>query len=88
GGVSAAATELEATARSLTGSAADAAGQSGTVASAASDAAANVNTVAAAAEELGSSVQEIGRQVTGSARLAQSAVGEADQTAALVQALS
>ncbi len=88
GGVSAAATELEATARSLTGSAADAAGQSGTVASAASDAAANVNTVAAAAEELGSSVQEIGRQVSGSAELARVAVAEATNTVALVQDLS
>ncbi|MEE7492981.1 methyl-accepting chemotaxis protein [Methylobacterium oryzae] len=88
GGVSAAATELEATARSLTGSAADAAGQSGTVAAAASDAAANVNTVAAAAEELGSSVQEIGRQVSGSAELARVAVAEATNTVALVQDLS
>ncbi|ACB23118.1 methyl-accepting chemotaxis protein [Methylobacterium radiotolerans] len=88
GGVSAAATELEATARSLTGSAADGAGQSGTVASAASDAAANVNTVAAAAEELGSSVQEIGRQVSGSAELARVAVAEATNTVALVQDLS
>ncbi|MGN8093701.1 methyl-accepting chemotaxis protein [Methylobacterium sp. 22177] len=88
GGVSAAATELEATARSLTGSAADAAGQSGTVTSAASDAAANVNTVAAAAEELGSSVQEIGRQVSGSAELARVAVAEATNTVALVQDLS
>ncbi|XYD08730.1 methyl-accepting chemotaxis protein [Methylobacterium sp. NMS12] len=88
GGVSAAATELEATARSLTGSAAEAAGQSGTVAGAASDAAANVNTVAAAAEELGSSVQEIGRQVSGSAELARVAVAEATNTVALVQDLS
>ncbi|UIY43158.1 methyl-accepting chemotaxis protein [Methylobacterium radiotolerans] len=88
GCVSAAATALEATARSLTGSAADAAGQSGTVASAASDAAANVNTVAAAAEELGSSVQEIGRQVSGSAELARVAVAEATNTVALVQDLS
>jgi methyl-accepting chemotaxis protein len=88
GGVSAAATELEATARSLTGSAADSAGQSGTVASAANEAAANVNTVAAAAEELGSSVQEIGRQVSGSAELARIAVAEAADTVALVQDLS
>ncbi|MGU3466142.1 methyl-accepting chemotaxis protein [Methylobacterium sp. C33D] len=88
GGVSAAATELEATARSLTGSAAEAAGQSGTVAAAAGDAAANVNTVAAAAEELGSSVQEIGRQVSGSAELARVAVAEATNTVALVQDLS
>ncbi len=88
GGVSAAATELEATARSLSGSAAQAAGQSGAVASAAGDAAANVTVVAAAAEELGSSVQEIGRQVSGSAELARVAVGEASETMALVQDLS
>ena len=84
GGVSTAATELEATARTLTGSATEAAGQSGTV----SDAAANVNTVAAAAEELGSSVQEIGRQVSSSAELARVAVVEATNTVALVQDLS
>jgi len=88
GGVSAAATELEATARTLTGSATEASGQSGTVAGAASDAAANVNTVAAAAEELGSSVQEIGRQVSSSAELARVAVAEATNTVALVQDLS
>ncbi|MGU3594170.1 methyl-accepting chemotaxis protein, partial [Methylobacterium brachiatum] len=45
-------------------------------------------TVAARAEELGSSVQEIGRQVDGSASLAQRAVNEADQTAVLGQELS
>ncbi|MCJ2072788.1 methyl-accepting chemotaxis protein [Methylobacterium sp. J-030] len=88
GGVTAAATELEATARSLTGSAAASAGQSTTVSAAASEAAANVNTVAAAAEELGSSVQEIGRQVSGSAELARTAVSEATETVALVQDLS
>ena len=59
-----------------------------TVAAAAEEAASNVNTVAAAAEELGSSVQEIGRQVDGSAKLAQGAVSEADRTGALVQALN
>ncbi|MDH3031547.1 methyl-accepting chemotaxis protein [Methylobacterium fujisawaense] len=88
GMVSSSATELQATARQMTATAQETASQSTTVAAAAEEAAANVQTVAAAAEELGSSVQEIGRQVTGSARLAQSAVGEADQTAALVQALS
>ncbi|KMO17401.1 chemotaxis protein [Methylobacterium indicum] len=88
GGVSAAATELEATARALSGSAAGAAGQSGAVASAAGDAAANVTVAAAAAEELGASVQEIGRQVSGSAELARAAVTEATETMALVQDLS
>ena len=88
GGVSSAATELEATARGLTGNAQAAAGQSGNAALAAEEAAANVNTVAAAAEELGASVVEIGRQVAGSAELAQAAVSEAVETAALVEALS
>ncbi len=86
--VTAAATELQATARSMSGTADLAAGQSSAVAAAASQAASNVATVAAAAEELGSSVAEIGRQVSGSASLAQAAVSEADTTAELVQALS
>ena len=88
GMVSSSATELQATAQQMTSTATETASQSTTVAAAAEEAASNVQTVATAAEELGSSVQEIGRQVAGSARLAQSAVGEADQTAALVQALS
>ncbi|MCJ2096417.1 methyl-accepting chemotaxis protein [Methylobacterium sp. J-072] len=86
--VSSSATELQATAQTMTASATETASQSTTVAAAAEEAAANVETVAAAAEELGSSVQEIGRQVLGSASLAQTAVGEADQTHHLVQALS
>jgi methyl-accepting chemotaxis protein len=88
GMVSSSATELQATAQTMTTTASDTASQSVTVAGAAEEAAANVQTVAAAAEELGSSVQEIGRQVSGSSDLAQTAVGEADQTMQLVQALS
>jgi ABC-type transporter Mla subunit MlaD len=79
--------ELQSAAQMMTGSASATADLSATVLSAAEHAAANVSMVAAAAEELGSSVQEIGRQVTGSAGLAQAAVGEADQTAMLVGAL-
>ncbi|MCJ2119265.1 methyl-accepting chemotaxis protein [Methylobacterium sp. J-001] len=86
--VSAAATELQATAGSMAAMAGETSAQSGAVAAAAEEAASNVNTVAAAAEELGSSVQEIGRQVDGSASLAHLAVVEADQTSALVQELS
>ncbi|MGU3661819.1 methyl-accepting chemotaxis protein [Methylobacterium fujisawaense] len=86
--VSSSATELQATAGTMSGTAAETAAQSSAVAAAAEEAASNVNTVAAAAEELGSSVQEIGRQVSGSAELAQRAVSEADQTAVLVQDLS
>ncbi|WP_210034057.1 methyl-accepting chemotaxis protein [Methylobacterium sp. PvR107] len=88
GMVSSSATELQATAQTMTASATETAKQSTTVAAAAEEASANVQTVAAAAEELGSSVQEIGRQVLGSASLAQAAVGEADQTQHLVQALT
>ncbi|MBB2964368.1 methyl-accepting chemotaxis protein [Methylobacterium sp. R2-1] len=88
GMVSSSATELQATAQTLTTTAGETAGQSTAVAAAAEEASANVNTVAAAAEELGTSVQEIGRQVFGSADLAQRAVAEADQTATLVQELN
>ncbi len=87
GMVSSSATELQATAQQMTATATETAAQSTTVAAAAEEAASNVQTVAAATEELGSSVQEIGRQVSGSAQLAQSAVSEADQTVHLVQAL-
>jgi methyl-accepting chemotaxis protein len=88
GQVSSSATQLQATAQAMTATAAETASQSTTVACAAEQAASNVNAVAGAAEELGSSVQEIGRQVDGSAKLAQAAVDEADQTAALMQELS
>ncbi|MBB2965212.1 methyl-accepting chemotaxis protein [Methylobacterium sp. R2-1] len=86
--VSSSSTELQATAQTLTATATQTASQSTTVAAAAEEAASNVSTVAAAAEQLGSSVQEIGRQVNGSAQLAQAAVSEAAQTAGLVQDLS
>ena len=87
GTVSAAATELQATAQSMEGTASQTASQSN-AAAAAEEAATNVGTVAAAAEELGASVQEIARQVTGSTTLARNAVVEAEGTAQLVQDLS
>ncbi len=86
--VSASATELQATARTLNAAAGETADRSTTVAAAAEQASGNVGTVAAAAEELGSSVQEIGRQVSGSADLARRTAAEADATAALVQELN
>ena len=86
--VSSASVTLQATSRQMSSTAQETAQRSTAVAAAAEQAAANVNTVAAATEELGSSVQEIGRQVTGSTDLARKAVDEADQTAALVAALS
>ncbi|MER2250386.1 methyl-accepting chemotaxis protein [Methylorubrum podarium] len=86
--VSSSATELQATAQAMTATATQTASQSTNVAAAAEEAASNVGTVAAAAEELGASVLEIGRQVAGSADLAQRAVTEADGTAALVHELT
>ncbi|PXW52606.1 methyl-accepting chemotaxis protein [Methylobacterium sp. B4] len=85
--VSGSATQLEATARSMSTIASQTASQSSTVAVAADQAAANVGMVAAAAEQLGASVLEIGRQVDGSAHLARVVVTEADATAELVNAL-
>ena len=88
GRVTAAATQLRATAGSMAETASGTARQSTTVAAAADQAASNVGMVAAAAEELGASVQEIGRQVDGSTQLAQRAVDEAARTATEVQELS
>ena len=86
--VSEAAAELRATAQSMTDTANETAMKTATVASAAEAASTNVQAVASAAEQLGTSVSEIGRQVTGSADLAQGTVSEADRTARSVQALS
>ncbi|MBY0254176.1 MAG: methyl-accepting chemotaxis protein [Methylobacterium organophilum] len=88
GMVSSSATELQATAQTMTATATETAAQSTSVAAAAEEAGTNVGTVAVAAEELGASVQEISRQVAGSASLAQTAVAQADETAALVDTLS
>ncbi|ACA16984.1 methyl-accepting chemotaxis sensory transducer [Methylobacterium sp. 4-46] len=86
--VSAAASQLQATAQGMAGAATMTAEQSTSVAAAAEEAATNVNTVAAAAEELGASVREISRQVGGSAELAREAVQEAGVTAESVRELS
>ncbi|TBW39549.1 HAMP domain-containing protein [Siculibacillus lacustris] len=78
--VSAAATELQSTASTLTSSAEETSSQSMAVSSASEEASANVQTVAASAEELASSVREIARQVEQSSRIAAKAVGEAEET--------
>ena len=88
GTVTAAANALQATAQGLAGSAAQGAGQASAAASGAAEAALHVGAAASAAEELGASVQEIGRQIQGSAQLAQAAVAEVAQTVRLVQDLS
>jgi methyl-accepting chemotaxis protein len=87
GHVSSAATELQATAQSMTGTAGEATQQASNVAAAAEEASVNVRTVAAAADELASSIAEISRQVAQSARVAGKAREDARHTDDVVQAL-
>jgi methyl-accepting chemotaxis protein len=79
-GISSASTELEASAGTLTATAARSHELSAAVAAASEEAATNVQSVASAAEELTSSVNEISRQVQESARVASEAVTQAHQT--------
>ena len=86
--VSTAASELEATAGTLTGTAEVTQELSGIVASASEEASTNVQSVASATEEMTSSVTEISRQVQESARIAGEAVAQAKKTDTRINALS
>jgi methyl-accepting chemotaxis protein len=86
--VAAAATELQATARSMTQTAEETARQATVVSGAAEETTASVQTVAAATEELTASIQEIGTQVTESNRIVGQAVHEAEETNGKVQGLA
>jgi methyl-accepting chemotaxis protein len=86
--LSSGATELEATARSMTGSADRTNQQASAVAAAAEHAGSGVQTVAAATEELTASINEISRQVAQSAKMAGQAVKDAQRTNTIVSALS
>ena len=90
--VSAASTQLEASAGSLTATAARSQELTTAVAAASEEASSNVQSVASATEQMASSVNEISRQVQESATIANSAVVQASQTndrvAALAQAAS
>jgi methyl-accepting chemotaxis protein len=88
GTVSSAATELEQTAQAMSSTAEQASGQATAVATASNQASANVQTVATAAEELSASISEIGRQVDQSAKIARSAVEEAESTNETVKGLA
>ena len=82
------ASELQATARSMTDIAEETKRQATSVAAASEQAATNVQTVAAAAEELTASVGEINRQVEQSARISAQAVSEANGTMAAIKGLA
>jgi methyl-accepting chemotaxis protein len=86
--VASAATEMQATATSMTGIADRTARQSLAASSATEQAAANVQTVASASEELSASIREIAGQVANSSRIASSAVEQAQRTDAIVQGLA
>jgi methyl-accepting chemotaxis protein len=86
--LSGAASDLQATSKSMSSTAREASQQATSVAAVAEQASANVQTVAAATEELSSSVSEIGRQVTQSTEIAGQAVAEANRTNVTVQGLS
>jgi methyl-accepting chemotaxis protein len=86
--LSASSTELEAAARSMTGTAGQSTRQAAAVAAAAEEASAGLQTVAAAADELTASIAEIGRQVAQSATITGRAVEDAKHTDAIVQALA
>jgi methyl-accepting chemotaxis protein len=86
--LSSAATEMEATARTMSGTADQTTQQSTAAAAAAEQTSANVQTVASAAEELASSISEIGRQVAQSTAVAERAIEDAKRTDQVVQSLA
>ena len=88
GMLSSAATEMEATARSMTATAEQANQRANTVAEAAVEASAGAQTVASAAEQLTASIAEISRQVGQSAKITGKAVDDARRTDAIVRALA
>lgn len=87
-GLSAAATQMEATAQTMTSVAKQTTHQSVTVSSAAHQTAANVQMVAAATEELSISIREIASQVAHSSQVAEKAVTGTQRTSATVQELA
>jgi methyl-accepting chemotaxis protein len=86
--VSSASTQLEASAGTLSATAARSQTLTTAVAAASEEASTNVQSVASATEELSSSVNEISRQVQESARMATDAVGQARVTNDRVSELS
>jgi methyl-accepting chemotaxis protein len=86
--LSAASTEMHATAGSMSSTAVETSRQTTAVATASDQASANVATVAAATEQLHASTNEISRQVTQSAEFARTAVVEAERTNATIQGLA
>ena len=86
--VTGAATELQATAESMSTTAEETTRQSSTVSAAADQTTQNVQTVASATEELSTSIREISGRVTESNRIVGEAVAQANDTNGKVQGLA
>jgi methyl-accepting chemotaxis protein len=86
--LSAAATEMRASAQSMTATAEETSRQATVVAAASEEASTNVHTVAAATEELSASIAEIGQRVGHSASIAGIAVASVHETNGKVQGLT
>ncbi|SBV97452.1 Methyl-accepting chemotaxis sensory transducer [uncultured Alphaproteobacteria bacterium] len=86
--VTAACTEMDGTAQSLSATAEQTDRQATAVAAASEQASTSVQTVASAAEELSASIAEIGRQVDHAKTVSHAATSEADRADALVQGLA
>jgi len=86
--VSAAATEMQSSAKSMSSIAEETSSQSSAVAAAAEEASTNVQTVATAAEELNASIGEITRQIGDSVKVAGECMTEAESTGKVMQTLS
>ena len=86
--VSAASTELNATAQSMTGIAEETSNRSTAVSAASEEAATNVQTVAAASEEMSHSIEEIHNQVDQASQATRQAVDVVEKTAARMETLA
>ena len=86
--VATAATELHATAQSMTATSEETARQATAVAAASEEATQNVHTVASAAEELSASIREISQQVGQAGTFIQQSVQQTEQSNAQVQGLA
>ena len=78
--ISAASSQLDTTARSMTGIAEETSAQSATASAASDDASANVQTVASATEEMSVSIDEISQQVNMASAASREAVMEVEKT--------
>jgi len=85
--VTSSATEMQASAQSMSNLAGETSRQSNLVASASEEATKNVQTVASSAEELSASIAEIARHVQEASRMTQKAVQEADRTNVTIKEL-